>query len=295
MAHEPNEVNGGDKPVPGDPAPAPAPKLFGGEHADKIFRLLVVVIGCLFAIPFLYLMRVVLFESQVVLNTTAFICLFLLFLGIALFLTLAAGEKYSVKVAGTTFAGSLGALAGLLTLFGHFNESIVGRRAPEYATLRFDCDFAEKAGQPLVMFVKGGPKYVSLVEDKVNHGTEKPFIRAGNSQIQPYTEHHVLLMNVGDKEFSIPVDFNLEHTLEIVPVPPAVVSQLRKGGPTSQPDAIIEKTSNKPLLIVEMDMMRSDSDAPKITAYFDLNVASSYCDPDKETIQASAQPQGALE
>jgi hypothetical protein len=287
-----DKPDGKDEPVRSD---QPQTKFFGGEYAGAIFRLSTGLIGALFLVPIIYIVQLAFPENPLELNTKFFLFLFLLFLSVALFLSLMAGERYNVKIAGITFAGSMGALAGLLFLFGYFNDSIVGRRPPEFATLAFDCDFAEKNGQKLVMFVTGDEEYVSLLEHKVNIGKQKPFIRVGNSQIQPYSEHNLLLMNPGDKKFSIPVDFNLQHTLEIVPVPPAIANQLRNSAPTSQPDANIEKTSSRPLLIVKMDMMRRDKDAPRITALFDLNVASSYCNPEKETVQAAINPQGSPE
>lgn len=275
----------------------PTTKFFGGEYTGAIFKLSAGLIGILFAVPIIYIVQLAFPENPLVLDTKLFLFLFLLLLSVALFLSLMAGERYDIKIAGITFAGSAGALAGLLFLFSHFYDTIIGRRPPEYATLTFNCDFAEKNGQSLVMLVSGDDKYVDLLESKVNSEKQKPFVRVGNSQVQPFSEYNFLLMNRGDRKFSIPVDFGLQHTLEIVPVPPGVAKQLRRTDPTSQADGNIEMDGSKlaPLLILGIDMTRSNADVSRIIATFDLNVASDYCDSNKRRVETAVHSRGSLE
>lgn len=280
-----------DKPAPETARPQapedPAPKtLFGGQFAGAIFWLAAAMIAILFLVSIVFLVKFT-WPGNNAMDSMFFLFVFLLLLSLALFLSLFAGERYNITIAGMTFVGSAAVLAALLWLFNHFFEefstTVIGRIAPETATLQFRCDAVESKEQSLIMFVKGDDKYIDWLEPRVNKDAHRSFIRIGNSQLPVFSRHHLLLMNRGDDKFSIPVDFGFEHTLTVIPVSPAIDKALRSEGPAGQVDVGIEVDEGdlSPLLKLQMDMNRN-SDSRRITAIFDLNVASDYCRPRSE-------------
>ncbi len=273
MARKPRATRAATPVDGGNGATGPELKtLFGKEHAGKILYFGLGLIFLLFVVSLGYFMSYLWSGGELVINPETYVFLFLLLLSIALFLTVFIGEKSSVKVAGMTFVGSAGVLAGLLGVFDYFSPKISGIAPPEFAFLAFECDQQQIDQKELVIKVEGREGYFEFLDKKLNtnNGAEnnKRFLWARDHNYPSLRFQNIITKATGVNEFRVPIGFQFDHKLTILPVERAVA------------DATAVSTNSglqQPLMVIKIAKMSSASQVPSIDATFNLNVASYAC------------------
>ncbi|MGH6924745.1 MAG: hypothetical protein ACRED5_13495 [Propylenella sp.] len=244
------------------------PTLFGKQYAGRILTAGMILIFALFGVSLGYFVSGALPGTTLTIGSQTYVFLFLLLLSIALFLSVFIGEKSSVAIAGVTFVGSSGVLAGLLWVFSYFSDKLIAHYPPDFAYLTFQCDQQRADQKELVIKVEGSDDYLAFLAEKLNKPSRSPIFKSPDVHTYLALKGEYVITRSGNG-FRVPIGFQYDHRLTVLPV-----DHESPDATAAADDAAAEQ---RPIMVINIPKMSGDALVPSVDALFDLNVAAYVC------------------